>query len=97
MTRRGVSDLAAIEDLIEIWTFPCETWGVAQADRYLESIESATSQLARTPSRATPRPELRPGFWSARIGRHVLFFTFDHIELRVRRVLHAAMDVPRHL
>jgi toxin ParE1/3/4 len=97
VTRRVVSDHAAIEDLIDIWSFTAEKWGAAHADRYVETIERTTRQLARRPKRATPREALRPGYWSQRVGRHVVFFTFDESELRVRRVLHAAMDVPRHL
>ena len=34
----------------------------------------------------------REGYWSLRVQHHVLFYTFTRQEVRLRRVLHEAMD-----
>ncbi len=93
MTRRLVQDTAAREDLVEIWSYGCLTWGVVRADEYLLDLEDALTTLLRFPGAARPRPELRPDYWSKHVGQHVVYYTFDDEELRVRRVLHVSMDV----
>lgn len=36
--------LAAEEDLRGIWEYSCETWGIDQADRYLDQIEACCGE-----------------------------------------------------
>ena len=97
MARKLVKDNAAEADLIGIWVYSFETWGEAQADRYLAALENGIRQLFESPRNGKPRDELREGYWSQRVEHHVVFYTFTDAELRIRRVLHEVMDVGRHL
>jgi toxin ParE1/3/4 len=97
MARKLVKDNAAQADLIGIWVYSFETWGEAQADRYLGALENGIRKLVESPRSGNPRDELRKGYWSKRLEHHVVFYTVTDAELRIRRVLHEAMDVDRHL
>lgn len=95
--RRPRSSRAAASDLVGIWRYTFESWGEAQADRYLVRLEHGIRELTEHPERGASRDELRPGYRSKRIEHHVVFYTFTDDELLVRRVLHEAMDVGRHV
>ena len=97
MARLVVHDRAARADLIDIWLYSYEQFGERQANRYLDRLGRAFERLAEDPESGTLRDALRPGYWSRRVQSHVVFYTFDEDELRVRRVLHGAMDPDRHL
>jgi len=97
MTRALRKDRSAETDLVEIWVYTFETWGEPQADRYLALLEQGILQLASAPELGSSRASLRPGYWSKRVQHHVVFYTFTDNELRIRRVLHEAMDLERHL
>jgi toxin ParE1/3/4 len=97
MSRKLVQDNAAAADLIGIWVYSFETWGEAQADRYLDALEQGSGKIAEDPTRGESRHQLRDGYWSKSIEHHVVFYTFNQAEVRIRRVLHEAMDVGRHL
>ena len=97
MSRQLVQDKAAEADLIGIWVYSFETWGEAQADRYLDALEHGIREVAEDPTRGESRHQLRDGYWSNSIEHHVVFYTFNEAEARIRRVLHEVMDVGRHL
>lgn len=97
MPRKLVHDLAARADLIAIWVYSFETWGEAQAERYTTAIERGIELLAGAPENGKDRSALVQGYWSKRLEHHVVFYTFDDHELRVRRVLHGVMDPSLHL
>lgn len=42
----------AESDLIGIWVYTCEEWGVDQADEYLDQLEEGMKQLISHPSAA---------------------------------------------
>lgn len=97
MARALRKDSAAGNDLIGIWLYTFETWSETQADHYLDLLERGIRAVAEAPRQGRLRSELKPGYWSRRIEHHVVFYTFDGEELRVRRVLHEVMDLERHL
>lgn len=97
MPRELVKDRVAEADLIGIWVYSFETWSEAQADRYLDALELGIRKLAEKPTDGDQRDALRAGYWSKKLEHHVVFYTFTHDEVRIRRVLHEVMDVGRHL
>lgn len=87
----------AEDDLRGIWIYSAETWGEAQADRYLDALAAALDACGKHPERGQPRDEARAGTWSQLAQKHVIFYRFDDTQVVVQRVLHAAMDPARHL
>ena len=90
MPRRLVKDQLAQDDLIGIWVYSSRHWGEAQAACPLDAIELGLVALCDAPEKGRLRDEIRSGYWSVTIGRHVLFYSFTSSELRLRRVLPAA-------
>ena len=97
MPRKLVHDKAAEADLIGIWVYSFENWGEVQAERYTDGLERGIDELLRDPESGKSRDALMPGYWSQRLQHHVVFYTFNDDELRVRRVLHEVMDPTLHL
>lgn len=93
MTRFTLSPEAE-RDLMEIWLYTADTWGVDQADRYVLGIKE---DLAR----AEPgSPLVRPidGLWRLKTGHHLCIFNREGSDgIHVVRILHERMDVSRHL
>lgn len=97
MIRRLVLSRRAEADLRAIWLYSFTTWGEAQADRYLDELEVRLKACQAAPERGQRRDELRPGYWSLLVRRHVAFYTFDDTEVRIQRVLHGSMDPDMHI
>lgn len=96
MRRLVVSDRAEA-DLREIWLYSFKTWGAAQADRYLDELDAGLQECGAEPERGKQSDEVRPGYWSLLIRRHVAFYTFTDDEVLVQRVLHGSMDPSLHM
>ena len=95
--RRLVVSKRAEADLREIWLYSLRNWGAAQADRYLDELDGGLQKCRNDPERGKQRDDVRPGYWSRSIRRHVAFYTFTDVEVLVQRVLHGSMDPDLHL
>ncbi len=78
----------ARQDLLNITTYTIETWGIAQAIRYLDSLESACERLSLTPNIGRDCSRLAFGLRRLEHGKHVIFYTLKVTSLRVERILH---------
>jgi len=89
----------AEEGLIDIWIYGYETWGVAQADTYADSIEDTLNALARMPKKYPMRTNLRPPVRICHHISHLIIYTIaeDESAITVIRVLHKSMDIEQHL
>lgn len=87
----------AESDLVGIWRYTHETWGIEQADHYVDMLELVIKLLQQEPENGTERSDVRAGYWSKRAGRHVIFYTFTASELRIRRVLHDRMGLGKNV
>jgi toxin ParE1/3/4 len=83
--------LRARNDLLNIGAYTCQTWGAAQAERYLEALERCAKLLAGNPSLGRPCEWIRPGLRRFEKGRHVLFYRRQGDGILVSRVLHHSM------
>lgn len=88
---------AALRDLEEIWRYSAQQWGVAQAGRYLDALNSAFVLIAGAPLAAPSCDEIRPGYRRQYVERHVVYYRIVSDAVVVVRVLHARMDVLRHV
>ena len=87
---------AAIADIGAIWDYTTLTWGMDQADRYVDDIRATCIALAGG-DRVGRKVDVRDGYLKYPVGRHLIFFRQDGPHLIVIRVLHQSMDVERHL
>jgi toxin ParE1/3/4 len=88
---------AALEDLRSIRSYTLSRWGPEQEEQYLDRIWDRLQEIAAEPGRFRFRQDLFPGCQIAAEGRHVILFRLRGKTLQVVRVLHGAMDFPRHL
>ena len=95
--REVVKRPRAYADLESIWLYTYEQWGEEQAARYLRQLNDRIMELAAKPERGKSREALRAGYYSIRVGRHVVFYTFTDQMVGIERVLHGQMDMGRHL
>lgn len=87
----------AESDLIEIWTYTCEEWGVDQADKYLQQMETGMKQLINYPSLGTNYAHVLTGYRRLQIEHHGVFYRVHEPGVLVVRVLHNDMDAPERL
>lgn len=88
---------AAQRDLSEIWDFTEQTWGVGQAETYLDEVRVALERVAARPDRGRSCDEIREGYRRYAIGSHLIFYVEQSDWIEVIRVLHQRMDPTRHL
>ncbi|MBM3583615.1 MAG: type II toxin-antitoxin system RelE/ParE family toxin [Alphaproteobacteria bacterium] len=102
--RIRLSDAAAT-DLRDILRWTAERYGAAPARTYRTTLVSAIEGLAPGPGAlgVRDRPELGPSLYTlhpARTGRrarHLILFRVHGSTIDVLRILHDAMDLPRHV
>jgi len=95
MSRATLSN-AAVSDLRDIWWYTAGNWGVEQADRYADDIQSVCDDLASVKKIGRPVHE-HVGYFRYTIARHVIFFKEQGDAIFVARILHERMDLVRHL
>lgn len=88
---------AAARDLSEIWDYTFDTWGLDQAEIYLEAIRVSFGRAAEAPT--IGRPVGRPGKRQLRVksGSHVIIYVGKQDGIDIVRVLHEHMDLDRYL
>ena len=86
----------ALDDLEGIWLYTFEKWGEDQASHYLELLNARILGLASSPEDGQSRDAVRTGYFSIRVGRHVIFYRVTDKIVGMERVLHDQMDFTRH-
>lgn len=87
----------AEEDLIDIWIYGCEKWGVTQADKYLDGIEKLLVDLSYSPKKHHLRKAFQPPIRICHYLSHLIIYTIEEHAITIIRVLHKSMDVKQHL
>jgi toxin ParE1/3/4 len=67
----------ADQDLIDIYLYTLETFGLVQAERYVEGMRSCFALLADQPRMGRPADIVRPGARRHEHGGHVIFYRED--------------------
>ena len=81
---------AAVSDLQSIRSYTLERWGAEQEQSYLDALWQKFEEILTEPQRWRRRDDLFPDCQIAAHGKHVIL-------LQIVRILHGAMDFPRHL
>lgn len=87
----------AQNDLKEISRYTRENWGNKQAKYYLVELAAGFENLARSPKLGKARDEIEKGIRSFPVVRHIIFYRTGTECIEIARVLHAGMDIKRHL
>ncbi|MGO1659488.1 MAG: type II toxin-antitoxin system RelE/ParE family toxin [Marinobacter sp.] len=87
----------AESDLIGIWVYTYEEWGVDQADKYLDQLDEGMKQLINHPSLGADYTHVFPGYRRLQVEHHAVFYQVLEPEVVVVRVLHEDMDAPERL
>lgn len=87
----------AQNDLGEISCYTREHWGNKQAKHYLIELAAGFEKIARTPKLGKARDEIDKSIRSFSVARHIIFYRTGTKCIEIARVLHASMDVKRHL
>ncbi len=89
-TEKAEGDLASIID------YTVETWGAAQAVKYIDGLEDLAANLAQSPDLGKAREDLHKGLIVFPYERHLLFYRKEGHGITIVRILHDSMDTPRH-
>lgn len=87
----------AQSDLIGIWVYTCDEWGIDQADKYLDELDRGIKQLVSYPSLGADYTHVVTGYRRLQVEHHAVFYKLVESELLVVRVLHESMDAPARL
>jgi toxin ParE1/3/4 len=89
--------LQALRDLEEIDLYSEARWSLAQADRYLDQVQSHCNLLASNPLLGRIFHRRRPGVLRSEVGSHVIFYRQTARGILVLRILHQRMMPENHL
>jgi toxin ParE1/3/4 len=87
----------AQRDLDDIFDYTVAQWGLEQAMRYTDRIETACATLAAAPQLAQGCAFIRPGYRRKSIEHHVVYFQATAYGIAIIRILHHRMDAVRHM
>lgn len=89
----------AQQQLIEIWIYTEGKWGSKQADKYIDGLHSALTQISDNPSSwRKVRGKRFAGVYFFRYEQHVVFFKqFASGDIGIISILHEKMDLPLRL
>ena len=82
---------AAEEDLIKIWLYSFENWGIEQADKYQTQIERCCDAVGKGTARSKPVDGLSVPIFVHRCEQHYIFFLSSERPI-VLALLHGSMD-----
>lgn len=87
--------LRAEADLIDIYLFGVERFGVAQAEAYQDRIESAFAVIADNPKIARLRKEISPPVRIHPVATHIIVYLVDDTDhVRILRIRHGRENWP---
>jgi len=84
-------------DLFEIADYTVDTWGMEQANRYLDGLDQCFKRLVENSEMGRPCNQIRPGYRRIDYEKHVVFYRIDEVGVFISRVLHQRMLPSRHL
>jgi toxin ParE1/3/4 len=87
----------AEKDLEGIADYTVDTWGPAQATRYIADLIDCCERIALNPRIGRPCNKVRRGYRRIEHGRHVLLYRLAEGEILINRILHQSMLPHQHI
>jgi toxin ParE1/3/4 len=84
-------------DLIEIAEYTLETWGIDQANSYIDSLYDCFALLTMSPRIGRPCDKIRRGYRRIEHEKHAVFYRIEGDGVFISRILHHAMLPSRHM
>ena len=84
-------------DLAEIADYTVATFGIEQARRYRNDLESCFEYLAENPRLGRSAESLAPGLRRFEHRSHAIFYAGERSGVLIVRILHTRMNIGRHL
>lgn len=84
-------------DIEGIADYTVDTWGEAQALRYVGELVLCFERIAQNPGLGRTCDAVRRGYRRIEQGKHVLFYHHVAGQVLIRRILHQSMLPIRHL
>ncbi len=84
-------------DLENIWLYSFKKWSEDQADKYYDELTEGMNSLLENPLLGKSRDEVRKGYRSIHINRHVIYYRLLEETIDIVRVLHERMIPEKHL
>jgi len=85
--------LQAEKDLLDIFLYGIEHWGVQQAEKYADEMHHCFNTLADNPRLGQIRKDLKNNPCSFVKGAHVIFYRFNKNHIEISTVVHQSKDV----
>ena len=89
--------IAAESDLSDIWRYGTDTWGVEQADRYVDGLFALFDLLSDFPEMARDRAEVSPPVRIHPSGAHLVIYRMEGQRIEIIRILHAHQNLTAYL
>lgn len=86
----------ARRDLINIWRYSYENFGVEQADKYFDELESAMNTIQDNPLIGVSCDYIRAGYRQYKVNEHYIFYRVSKNTVHIVRVLHDSMQATNH-
>jgi toxin ParE1/3/4 len=87
----------AERDLEGIIDYTAQEWGAAQANTYLDGLETRAQLLAENPDLGIARETLFEGLLSSPYESHIPYYKKHARGIVIVRILHQHMDPVKHL
>ncbi|MCW5700066.1 MAG: type II toxin-antitoxin system RelE/ParE family toxin [Rhodospirillales bacterium] len=94
---RIVKSPKAETDLENIWLCSFERWNEEQADRYYDELIRGIERLSDNPMLGKSREQIRKGYRSIQINRHVVYYRLQDNIIDIVRVLHQRMMPEKYI
>ena len=86
---------AAEADLLQMYQYTAERWGVSQADIYQRDLHRHLSNTAENPSIGVAQAHVRRNVRKYQAESHVIYYRPKREQVEVLRVLHTRQDASR--
>ena len=83
----------ARNDIMGIWQYTYENWGVTQADSYLNEMSQLINKLASSPKLGRSADDIVLGIRKFKFKHHLILYQSNQTKLEIVRILHERMDV----
>ena len=88
---------AADNDLLDIFIYGCEQFGVGTAEAYIYRLEAGIQQLTEHPKSGRSIEQIMAGVRALPVVSHVIYYQVTDTTIDIIRVLHKSMLPEKHL